>query len=351
MPAKKHILVIRLSAMGDVAMTVPVLRALVLQHPNIKVTVASRPQFKPMFDGLPNLTFFPVDTRKIYKGIFGIWKLYKELKKLHFYAVADLHNVLRSAIVTRLFKNAGKKTASLDKARAAKRALTSSTNKVFAPLPPVTQKYAEVFAQLGFTIDLTTPVFPEKPALTPDIIELMQAPKAGAWIGVAPFARHEGKVYPADLMKKVIEGLAKDPAVIIVLFGAGKTELAKLKRYSKDLPNVVVAAGKLNFKQELRLIAHLDVMLSMDSGNGHMAAMYGVSTVTLWGATHPYAGFAPYHQDASNALTADRDQYPQLPTSVYGNKKIKGYEDAMRTIPPERVIQKIQELLNNKAGN
>ena len=60
----KHILVIRLSAMGDVAMTVPVLRAFSLQYPAVKITVVSRPFFKPFFEGIPNLDFFAIDLNK-----------------------------------------------------------------------------------------------------------------------------------------------------------------------------------------------------------------------------------------------------------------------------------------------
>ena len=58
----------------------------------------------------------------------------------------------------------------------------------------------------------------------------------------------------------------------------------------------------------------------MDSGNGHLAAMYGIPVITVWGVTHPYAGFAPFLQPEENSITADREQFPLIPTSVYGNK-------------------------------
>ena len=87
-------------------------------------------------------------------------------------------------------------------------------------------------------------------------------------------------------------------------------------------------------------------MLSMDSGNAHMAAMLGVKVITLWGATHPYAGFAPFGQPESYMLTANREQYPLLPTSIYGNKIVEGYEYAMRTITPETVVARINEVLS-----
>lgn len=84
-------------------------------------------------------------------------------------------------------------------------------------------------------------------------------------------------------------------------------------------------------------------MLSMDSGNAHLAAMYGVPTVTLWGVTHPYAGFAPFNQEA-HCLLSDRKLYPAIPTSVYGNEVPEGYQEVMRTIIPEEVVAKIQKL-------
>ena len=343
MGRKKHILVIRLSAMGDVAMTVPVLRALVAQHPNVKVTVVSRAYFKPFFEGIPRVNFFTADIKKRHKGLGGLLKLFRELNELHFYAVADLHNVLRSRIITRLFAFRNKKTATTDKARAQRKALTRSKNKVFEPLTAITQRHAETFAKLGFPVDLDHPVFPEKKELTPDVLKTV-GKKEGIWIGIAPFAQHRSKMYPNDLLKEVLSGLSKQEEHKIFLFGGGQAEIKLLKKIAKNKNNVMVVAGKLTLRQELQLISNLDVMLSMDSGNAHIAAMLGTKVVTLWGATHPYAGFAPFNQPLSNALLSDREKYPMLPTSVYGNKKVAGYEDAMRTILPDTVIAKVKEV-------
>lgn len=343
--AGKHILVIRLSAMGDVAMTVPVLRALLLQHPGVQVTVLSREFYRPFFDGIPNLNFVAADVKGRHKGFWGLFRLFRELRKLKINAVADLHNVLRSKIITALFKLSGVKTAATDKARTEKKALTRTENKVFKPLKPVVQRHAETFERLGFPVKLDNPQFPEKPEVTPEIQKLTGS-KSGKWIGVAPFAQHQGKVYPADLMKDVINELARHKEYKIFLFGGGEEETIQLENFAKGLQNVVVTPGRLSFKGELNLIANLDLMLSMDSGNAHIAAMYGVKTVTIWGATHPYAGFTPFHQPENHLITADRNQYPLLPTSIYGNKIILGYEDAMRTITPKQVVDKIYDIIN-----
>ncbi|MGZ9677195.1 glycosyltransferase family 9 protein [Flavobacterium sp. GNP001] len=334
----------RLSAMGDVAMTVPVLRALVNQHPQLKITVISRPFFKPFFGGIPNLTFFAFDEKERHKGFLGLLRLFQDLKGLQIDAFADLHNVLRSKIVRNLFALSGKKVAAVDKGRQGKKELTRAENKVFQQLPTMFERHIKVFEKLGFTVDLSQSQFPEKAVLTPEIAAIIGT-NYKKLIGIAPFAQYTSKVYPLDLMQQVIDQLALDTTQTILLFGGGAHEIEQLNALAVQHKNVVVVAGKIKFQQELQLISNLDVMLSMDSGNAHIAAMLGVKVITLWGATHPYAGFLPFNQPFENALTADRKQFPMLPTSVYGNKNVPGYEDAMRTITPETVVTKIQKVL------
>lgn len=344
---KSHILIFRLSAMGDVAMTVPVIRAFVAQYPEVRVTVVSRPFFKPFFKSIPRVDFFAVDVKKQHKGFLGLLRLYSDLKALEINYFADFHNVLRSQIVRRLFAISGVKMAALDKGRAGKKALTRVENKVFEPLPTMFENHAITLSKLGFPIDLTNPKFPSVEHMSP-VLKNITGSKQEHWIGIAPFAQYATKVYPLDLMQQVIDGLAEKEDNKIFLFGGGEQEQALLNQLKRDNPQVIVMVGKVKLQDELALIQHLDVMLSMDSGNAHLAAMLGKKVITLWGGTHPYAGFAPFNQPADYALTADRNQYPLLPLSVYGNKVIPGYEDVMRTILPETVISKINSVLTTK---
>ncbi|MCD0475671.1 glycosyltransferase family 9 protein [Flavobacterium sp. EDS] len=334
----------RLSAMGDVAMTVPVLRAFVKQHPEVQLTVISRPFFKPFFDGIPNLTFFVFDDKERHKGFVGLLRLYKDLKKLDIDAFADLHNVLRSKVVRTLFALSGKKTAFVDKAREDKKALMRAENKIFKQLPTMFERHRKVFEELGFSVDLSNPTFPKKAVLSAEITDLI-GENYQKLLGIAPFAQYESKVYPLDLMQEVIAKLAENKEHTILLFGGGKKEIEILESLSKPFKNVINVAGKIKFQQELKLISNLDVMLSMDSGNAHIAAMLGVKVITLWGATHPYAGFLPFNQKIEEALVSDRTKFPLLPTSVYGNKIVPGYEDVMRTISPDKVVSSIQSQL------
>ena len=249
-----------------------------------------------------------------------------------------------------LFAWSGKKTAQVDKGRAEKAALTRAENKIFKPLISMFERHANVFLALGFTVDLSNPKFPEKAVLSNNILKMLVENEkipdlSEIRIGIAPFAQYDSKVYPLDLMQQVVEKLAENSNYKILLFGGGKKEIELLDSLSKGKENVVVVAGKLQFQQELQLISNLDVMLSMDSGNAHLAAMLGVKVITLWGATHPFSGFLPFNQPLENALASDRNLFPKLPTSVYGNKKVKGYENAMRTISVESVMDKINSII------
>lgn len=325
-------------------MTVPVIRAFVKQHPDVKLTFISRPFFKPFFDGIPNLEFFAFDAKERHKGFLGLIRLFQDLRKLDIVAFADLHNVLRSKVVRTLFALSGKKTAFVDKGRSEKKALTRAENKIFKPVTSMFERHVKVFQELGFQIDLSNPIFPEKIILDKEILDLIGEKKQN-WIGIAPFAQYESKVYPQDLMQKVINSLNDNQDNRILLFGGGNKEIQILNQFAEGKENVIVIAGKITFKQELQLISNLDAMLSMDSGNAHIAAMLGVKVITLWGATHPYAGFLPFNQPLETALVSDRNQFPKLPTSVYGSKKVEGYEDAMRSILPEKVVEKINSNL------
>ncbi|NHF59101.1 glycosyltransferase family 9 protein [Flavobacteriaceae bacterium TP-CH-4] len=343
MDKKEHILVMRLSAMGDVAMTVPLLVALQRQYPTVKITVLTRGFFSPMFSQLSNTHVFPADLKGRHKGVFGLFRLYKELKALGIERVADLHNVLRSNVLKRYFLWGGFPFFQIDKGRAGKKTLTAARNKVFEPLKTTHQRYADVFVQMGYPLNLSVPSFLSKETLS-NTAHALVGRNTQKWLGIAPFAAYKGKQYPIELMQQVITSLQKTKKYKVLLFGGGKEEQLQLEKMAAD-NDCTSVAGQLSFAEELALISNLDLMVAMDSGNAHLAAMYGIPVITLWGITHPFAGFYPFGQEEGLALLADRERFPLIPTSVYGNKAPKGYEKAIASIPPEKVVEKIQEVL------
>lgn len=344
MENNKHLLVIRFSAMGDVAMTVHALIALTEAYPKLKVTILTKAFFKPIFSGMKNVSVFEAEVSGKHKGVSGLWKLYKELKELEIDMVADLHNVLRSNILKQFFHFNGIPFQQIDKGRNEKKMLTTSKNKVFKPLKTTHQRYADVYSKLGFPISLSMDIVLDKKKLSENTLRVIGNDHM-KWLGLAPFAAFSGKMYPLDLMEKVIQGLAHTRKYKILLFGGGEKERELLERWENKFSDCISMVGKLTFEEELALISNLDLMLSMDSGNAHLASLYGIPTLTLWGVTHPYAGFAPFGQDSERILLSNRDLYPLIPTSIYGKKVPKGYERVMETIAPSAVIEKVNQLI------
>ncbi len=330
--------------MGDVAMSVPVLRALLEQNPEVKITVLSRPFLQPLFEDLPNTTFYAADVDGKHKGLFGLYTLYRELSALKIDAIADIHNVLRSKIIRLFFSLSRKKILAIDKGRAEKKALVRTKNKIFKQLKTTTERYANVFRKLGLLVDLSYPKFPSKKEI-PEKVKTLIGIEEVKLIGIAPFAQYESKMYPLDLMTEVIAEVSKNNTNKIFLFGGGQKEIEILQKLADKFENTFSLAGILNFSDELSVISNLDCMVSMDSGNAHLAAMFGIKTITIWGVTHPFTGFYPYHQPMDFAILPDLKKYPNIPCSIYGKKVCEGYEDVMHSIASKVVVEKIEQIL------
>ena len=327
-------------------MAVPVIKALVDQHPNAQITIVSKPFFKPLFKGIPNVYFFEADVKKKYRGILGLFRLFRDLKKKKITHIADFHDVLRSKVVRTLFRTTGVPVVSINKGRFEKKALTRPTNKVFKPLKTSHQRYADVLDKLGFPTDLSNPTPIQRKPLSKKITAITGS-KESLWIGIAPFAAFKGKIYPLNLIEKVVVSLASK-GFQLVLFGGGPNEIQQLNAFEKKHDKVFNTAGKFSFEEEIQLISSLDLMISMDSGNAHLAAMQQIKTITLWGVTHPYAGFSPFNQPDSYCLLPDLERYPKIPCSVYGNKIAEGYDKVMESISPESIVAKALLVLNSK---
>ena len=331
-------MIFRFSSMGDVAMLVPVLRCLYAQNQNIQVTLVTQKRFSPIFKEFIELQIISPDFIGKHKGLKGLYRLYRDLKQIKPHRIADIHQNLHSRILGLFFRLSFTRIKVIDKGYTERKLLTRPTKKTMKPLTPQHFRYVEVFSRLGFTLDVGKHEFPIKPGLPKSSLEI-DLPSDRKWIGIAPFAAHPGKIYPLDLMQKVVGYLQKQHTVF--LFGHGSKEAAQIHVWAKAYPQVIPHALEMSFSDQLNLIANLDVMISMDSANGHLAANFGVPVITLWGMTHPFLGFSAFGQN--NHLLVDRDKFPKVPTSTYGKLVPKGYNDAMRTITPEDVIEMVLE--------
>ncbi len=344
----EHLLVIRFSAIGDVAMTVPLVYSLAHQYPHLRITVLSKPMARSLFEGLaPNVGFMGADLAQEYHGLKGLNALYRRLTAKHFTAVADLHSVLRSSYLRMRFNLGQFKVAHVDKERRQRKQLISQDNKVKQPLTPVFEKYARVFEKLGYPItpEFTTLLHPEETSLRLLPEEIGSKKGFQQWIGIAPFAAHKGKIYPLEKMTQVIDILTqRHPSCRIFLFGGGDKEKAMLESICQHNDHCTLVPGLLEgFRQEMALMSHLNVMVSMDSANMHLASLVATPVVSIWGATHPYAGFMGWHQSPDNVVQLDM---PCRPCSIYGKKPcVRGDYACLNGITPDMVVKAIERNL------
>lgn len=326
------------------AMTIPVIHSFHIAFPDIRISVLTKGEYVPLFK-LIGVQAIVAKTKDTHKGISGLFKLFKEIRKEEtaIDCVADLHNVLRSKVFRFLFMLSGTKTASLDKGRTGLKQLTRKTDKIIQPLASRFERYQDVFAKLGFKFELNfSSVYASLPILNNRILDY-SGEKKERWIGVAPFAAFTPKIYPLNEMKLVIKHLSADPQNKIFFFGGGAAETAILNEWEGEFRGSVNMSGKLDLADELQLMSHLTVMVAMDSANMHFASLVNVPVISIWGATHPYSGFAGWAQKEKNQVQIDL--YCR-PCSVFGNVPCyRGDHACMNKLPASTILQKVLDHL------
>jgi len=333
----RTLLAIRFSAMGDVAMTIPVMQRVLQAYPDVEIVFVSNKHWGALCEGIPRLHFFPADLKGAHKGVKGLYRLFKAVcAQYRIAAVADLHQVLRSQIVRTFFRLTGRKVAVIDKGRSGKKALARQENKVLQPLRSTIERYADVFRKLGYAVDMnmTPPVFGKR-ALPVG----MEAKGDLKWIGLAPFATYKEKTYPFDKTAALLGQLVERKDTKVLLMGGGAVEVAKLQELAERYPQAIVVAGRFKLPEELAIISQMDTMISMDSANMHLASLFGVPVVSVWGATHPFAGFMGYGQKIEKAVQVDL--YCR-PCSIFGNKPcFRGDHACMEQLRVSGILEKI----------
>lgn len=337
-----NVLIIRLSAIGDVAMTIPVVYSAAKSNPEHVFTVLTQPFLTQLFINAPeNVRLLGIDTKKSEKTIAGLLRYAINLSRQNYDLVLDLHDVIRTKIIRSFFKWKKKPVYVLDKARKAREKLTRQEEKELTPLTPVIDRYAQVFKDAGFLYaEAFTSLF--LPREFP-VSEWKKEDEKEWWIGIAPFAKHRGKIYPVKAMEEVVRILSQKYNCHIFLFGGKGKEEEILSRWESRYPNVKNLVGLYTLDKELELIAGLDLLISMDSANMHFASLVGTKVLSIWGATHPYAGFYGYHQNPEYALQLDMTCRP---CSVFGEKEcFRGDWACMTQIMPMDIVHKVCGIL------
>ena len=333
----KKILVIRFSSLGDVAIAVHILQALKQQHNDVDAIVLTKEKFRPLFAPLG----VKIETISNHAGFFELIRKSLSIeKKYKIDYVADLHSVQRSWLIDAYFWLLGKKISIIDKGKKEKKQLTRKRNKILKKLKHTAERYSEVFKKIDIDIDLNKyqpnyGLFKQKKAL------ISQDEKK--LIGFAPFAAHKSKEYPVWKTEQIIGELDKTGDYKILIFGGGKREKQIAEQWEKKFANVESLIGRFDLIDELGTIAELDLIVTMDSGNMHLASLTGTKNITIWGGTHPYLGFTPFKN--FDEKLAIQKKLSCRPCSVFGTDKCYKKNFECLDMSTEHVLKKISESL------
>jgi len=339
-----RLLVIRTSAMGDVALTVPVLKGMRERYPEVELILLTRPAFKPFFSSVNGLELFFPDLKNRHKGFPGVVRLFKDInRQSEIDYVIDLHDVLRSKILRFFFRLTGVRISVIDKGRREKKSLITGRKKI--RLKHSVERYCDAFSRAGF------PIVPAKDnwiVPSPDIVleeKLISQMQGFVNVGVAPYAKHKLKMWPENNMIRLLELISEKHRCRFWFFG-GSDDSVKMMALQAKIPGSTSLIGKLTLDEELVFMSKIDLMISMDSSNMHMAALVGTKVISIWGGTDPLSGFSAWMQPDNFSIRIPVEELTCRPCTVYGKGECKRGDFAcMNWLTPEIVFERIEKLI------
>lgn len=350
MAAPGHIVILRFSAMGDVALLAPVLKTAAEENPGTTITLVTRPKFAGLFKALKSVRVFAADVDSEYKGIGGLINLALKIRSMNPDVVADVHDHLRTRIIRVLLQLFKIPVVVFDKGRREKKSFISAKDKLyFKPLPHTCERYRLALAGAGLKIPGTfSPPYPQNANY--NLPNFLKSFPDKCLIGIAPFAAHFTKIWPLERFRAVIENFSAEKNITFLLFGGGKTEADQLEKLSAEFENCFNVAGKLSMAEELELMGQLEVMVCVDSSNMHLAALCGTPVLSIWGGTHTGTGFGPLPNPKHRIIEIPAEELTCRPCSVYGLAKCPRKDHAcMQQISSETVATALREMLNQKS--
>ncbi|WP_373759072.1 glycosyltransferase family 9 protein [Bacteroides heparinolyticus] len=299
-------MIIRLQAVGDMAMVAQLLYGVALANPDCSFTLLSQPFLTALLFNPPaNMEAMVMDTKREERFVWGVLKFSYRLRRERLNEVIDLQCSWRSALVRTYARLFGAKPYKVHMGRRA--------------APSKLEQYSEVLRRAGLKVPTELPLL----HVSRDVRMAMQNMfptykqfEQRIWLGIAPFAQDSAKVYPADRMNRLIEMLMESHRYVVFLFGAPGSEAEALSAYEHRYPDVLNTAGVLSLAESLAIMQRLHLLVAMDSGSPHLAALVGVRSLTIWRSTRPEDGSVAYAHRAEDDLF-DTPQTPLNPECIY----------------------------------
>ena len=334
---KKTYLIIRLSSMGDVAFTMPVLDKLLAHEGPSCTDFITKNAFKPLIEHHPAIN-------KVYSlnNELPLRKLRKIIRKNRYTTIIDLHKNLRSYILTLGFRHVKRIKKDIFK-----RFLLSKYKIYRPPYLHVTEKYLRTLGIQSNTIPSSSLYLPSEEEIRPENSALYQQWVSGTRnLILAPGASKASKMLPLETWEKVLNEISKDWDNILII-GNGKAESSWAEKISRGEKSVINLTNRLTLSELMLFIARGSIFAGNDSGPAHLAALCGIKTVVIFGQTVPEYGFVPLN---SPSLIEPPIHLVCRPCSHLGFDHCpEKHHLCMQSIDARTIINEIRYLLHEKS--
>lgn len=329
-----RVLVIRMSSIGDVILTTPVLNELKKKYPDMIIDFVVLKQFKDSISGNKNINELILFDKEKYDGVKGIKEFSVELKSNNYDLVIDLHSKTRSKLIC---KNLGVKYYRYTKRKWWKTLLVKLRLIKYSVDNTIIKNYFGALSELGVSYKGENLDFEFSKS------DLSKTDEYFDFVVFAPGASKETKKWTrenfADLAKLIKNKMDKK----ILLIG-GKSEKEELQDIVEKSGGICVnLAGELSLKESGALMSRAEFVVTNDSGPFHIARGVKTLSFVIFGPTDP--GMFDYNNDA--VLLYGNE--PCAPCSLHGDKECpKGHFNCMKKLTADKVFEKITERLTEK---
>ena len=301
--------------------------------------MVSNPSYSDLFESCGNVAFMAADIQNANSGFRGLFKLYIQLIKLEFDDVVDLHNTFRSKFLSVLFKLKGKRVNTYDKLRDLRNDMIHKG--VILSGPHTTDQYMKAFQYLDANIHMDNRTHMK-------VLHKNLGNTPGRRICLAPFSTHRAKEWTLDHMAQLIDLLLEDDRNQVYCLAFDNREKEIFQRWQRKHPQLGLIDDIHSLADQMKLMSTMDIVVSMDSANMHLAALVGTPVVSIWGSTHPDLGFAPLG-NMEGVIQPPPSYQGRRPLSRFGHfrnsRDIQDAQNAMASITPQQVLARIDTSL------
>ncbi|HQI39912.1 MAG TPA: glycosyltransferase family 9 protein [Ignavibacteriaceae bacterium] len=321
-----RILVIRLSSLGDILLTTPLIRTIKNQFPVIKIDFLVRTEYADALKLNPHLNKLYLFSKEDDKNS----SLLSELKQNNYDLIIDLQNNLRSRKVT---NHLSTRVLRFDKKSFDKFLLVQFKINRLKSSPQIPVRYASVIPDLILDENGLELITDKEPDSRIDDKKIN--------IGLCPGARHFTKRWPAEYYIELGNKLSENNFRIL-LFG-GKSDRLLCKKINEAIPGSIDLSNNDELLQTAADMKLCSLVVCNDSGLMHVATTTSAKVITIFGSSVREFGFTPYR---SNNIILENKSLNCRPCSHIGKDHCpKKHFKCMLEIKPDLVFKTAIEFL------